>query len=161
MCMCVCSEEEGERYLMLEEHQHANQERENTVIMLPDNTHHTVLPPGCPVLAPGPRIIELEEDHLVATARFPPALTPTQPTVSKPQPTLAPAQPLLSTQHPLVMSVGQLETVEVQQVPTQGESCLPVPSPVGEALVVPEDMDFLQTGASPSMEVGQALQAWR
>ncbi|XP_052273596.1 protein similar-like isoform X2 [Dreissena polymorpha] len=142
VCMnYVISEEEGERYLMLEEHQHANQERENTVLMLPDNTHHTVLLPDSPVLAPGPRIIELEEDHLVATARFPPALTPTQPSVSQTQPRLDPAQPTLSTQH-------------LKQIPLLEESpCFPVPCPVDEAMVGSEDMDYQPMGASPCMEL--------
>lgn len=64
------SEEEGERYLMLEEHQHANKQSENTILTLPDNQHHD---PSCHLPETmGPRIIELEEDHLVETARFPP-----------------------------------------------------------------------------------------
>lgn len=67
--MC-CSEEEGERYLMLEEHQHANKQSDNTILTLPDNQHHD---PSCHhPESMGPRIIELEEDHLVETARYPP-----------------------------------------------------------------------------------------
>ena len=72
--LCFFSEEEGERYLMLEEHQYANKQTESTILTLPDNQHHD---PNChhPETM-GPRIIELDEDRLIATARFPPDDSP-------------------------------------------------------------------------------------
>ncbi|XP_052766703.1 hypoxia-inducible factor 1-alpha-like isoform X2 [Mya arenaria] len=68
VCMnYVISEEEGERYLMLEEHQNANNREETTILTLPDNQHHPI------TLEPqimGPRIVELEEQNLVSTAKY-------------------------------------------------------------------------------------------
>lgn len=63
------SEEEGERYLMLEEHQQANQHTENTVLTLPDNQHTAFFHRACPQTA-GPKIVELEEENLEKTACF-------------------------------------------------------------------------------------------
>ena len=70
---------------MLEEHQQANSLPTNTVLTLPDNQHHplTLAPhtdPGCLQMG-GPRIVELEEENLLDTAKYtkPPATAAASP----------------------------------------------------------------------------------
>lgn len=119
------SEEEGEKYLMLEEHQHANQHSENCVITLPDNPkslHDIDKTKG----SSGPKIVELQEENLEKTACFNGELD-------------NPASPVTTSLHPPIGNQQLSTNTMVPEANFQGNVISPLSqasesTPIGQSL---------------------------
>ncbi|KAL4238417.1 response to hypoxia [Mactra antiquata] len=122
VCMnFVISEEEGEKYLMLEEHQQANQHSANCVITLPDNPRSLT---DCSTVKynGGVKIVELQDENLEKTACLNGELD-TQP---KQIPTSTPLAPLSGGSQTLPTVTNTMVPPETGY---QANLMVPVPSP--------------------------------